>query len=57
MFPRAMEVIEDSDESNNGARIAIHSQVCGSLTQSISAVEKLWSAIPESRYRLFDTNA
>jgi len=52
-----MEVIEDSDESNNGARIAIHSQVCGSLTQSISAVEKLPSTIPKSRNRPFETNA
>ena len=57
MFPRVMEVIEDSDESNNGARITIHSQVCGSLTQSISAVEKLRSPIPKSRNRLFETIA
>jgi len=52
-----MEVIEDSDESNNGARITIHSQVCGSLTQLISAVEKLRSPIPKSRNRLFGTIA
>jgi hypothetical protein len=37
---RAAEVFEDSLDSNNAARITIHSQVCGSLTRSMALVDK-----------------
>jgi len=39
IVPCAAEVIEDSLDSDNAARITIHSQVCDSLTRSMRAVE------------------